>query len=143
MDRFHVWQLPKSVTSSPPDFEVVCWTPITTLAPSSQQLPKSVTSSPPDLGLVCWSCQKSCSTHRGPKSGGELVTLFESYSGYGVSAVIGVQYTKVPNLGGVLVELFDSYCNDGVSAVIGVQYTEVPNLGASLSRFLTVTVMMV
>ena len=40
-------------------------------------------------------------THKGPKSGGELVTLF------------------------------DSYCNDGVSAVIGVQHTEVPNLGAS------------
>ena len=38
-----------------------------------------------------------------------------------------------------LVTLFDSYCNDGVSAVIGVQYTEVPNMGASWSRFLIVT----
>ena len=52
-------------------------------------------------------------THRGPKSGGELVTLFDSYS------------------------------NDGLNAVIGVQHTEVANLGASWSRFLTVTLMMV
>ena len=52
-------------------------------------------------------------THRGPKYGGELVTLFDSYSG------------------------------DGLNAVIGVQHTEVPNLGASWSRFLTFTLMMV
>ena len=42
-----------------------------------------------------------------------------------------------------LVTEFDSYSDDGVSAVIGVQHTEVPNLGASWSRFLTVTLMMV
>ena len=52
-------------------------------------------------------------THRGPKSGGELVTLF----------------------GG------SSY--DGLNDAIGVQHREVPNLGASLSRFLAVTIMMV
>ena len=52
-------------------------------------------------------------THRGPKSGCKLVTLFDSYS------------------------------DDGVSAVIGVQHTEVPNLGASWWRNLTVTLMMV
>ena len=42
-----------------------------------------------------------------------------------------------------LVTEFDSYSDDGVSAVIGVQHTEVPNLGASWSRFLAVTLMMV
>ena len=52
-------------------------------------------------------------THRGGKSGGELVTLFDSYS------------------------------NDGLNAAIGVQHTEVANLGVSWSRFLTVTLMMV
>ena len=38
-------------------------------------------------------------THRGGKSGGELVTLFDSYSYDGVSAVIGVQHLEVANLG--------------------------------------------
>ena len=52
-------------------------------------------------------------THRGPKSGGELVTLF----------------------GG--------YYYDGLIAAIGVQHRQVPNLGVSWSRFLAVTVMMV
>ena len=42
-----------------------------------------------------------------------------------------------------LVTEFDSYSDDGVSGVIGVQHTEVPNLGASWSRFLAVTLMMV
>ena len=42
-----------------------------------------------------------------------------------------------------LLTLFDSDCDDGVSDVIGVQHTEVPNLGAKWSHFLTVTVMMV
>ena len=42
-----------------------------------------------------------------------------------------------------MVTLFDSYSNDGVSVVIGVQHTEVPNLGASWSRFLAVTLIMV
>ena len=38
-------------------------------------------------------------TQRGPKSGCKLVTEFDSYSDDGVSAVIGVQHTEVPNLG--------------------------------------------
>ena len=37
----------------------------------------------------------------------------------------------------------DSYSDGGVSAVIGVQHTKVPNMGASWSRFLTVTQVMV
>ena len=37
--------------------------------------------------------------HTGAKSGGEVVTLFDSYSYDGVSAVIGVQHTEVANLG--------------------------------------------
>ena len=37
--------------------------------------------------------------HIGPKSGCKLVTLFDSYSNDGVSAVIGVQHTEVANLG--------------------------------------------
>ena len=56
-------------------------------------------------------------THRGPKSGGELVTLFGGYSYDGLNAVIGVQHTEVPNLG---VTLFDSYSYDGLNDVIGV-----------------------
>ena len=42
--------------------------------------------------------------HTGPKSGGELVTLFGGYSYDGVSAAIGVQHTEVANLGSVLGE---------------------------------------
>ena len=38
-------------------------------------------------------------TRRGPKSGCELVTEFDSYSDDGVSAVIGVQHIEVANLG--------------------------------------------
>ena len=38
-------------------------------------------------------------THRGPKSGCKLVTLFDSYCDGGVSAAIGVLHTEVPNLG--------------------------------------------
>ena len=38
-------------------------------------------------------------TYRGPKSGCKLVTLFDSYSNYGVNATIGVQHTEVPNQG--------------------------------------------
>ena len=37
---------------------------------------------------------------------------------------------------------FDSYSDDGVSAVIGVQHTEVPNLGPGGNAFLAVTLMM-
>ena len=51
--------------------------------------------------------------HTGPKSGGELVTLFGGYS------------------------------YDGLNDAIGVQHREVPNLGASWSRFFAVTLMMV
>ena len=61
---------------------------------------------------VAISCYRG-PTHRGPKSGGELVTFFCGYS------------------------------YDGVNDAIGVQHREVPNLGASLSRFLAVTIMMV
>ena len=45
--------------------------------------------------------------------------------------------------GGELLTLFDSYSYDGVSAGIWVIHTEVPNLGARWSRFLVVTLMMV
>ena len=45
--------------------------------------------------------------------------------------------------GGELVTLFDSYSYDGVTAGIGVQHREVPNLGASWSLFFAVTLMMV
>ena len=38
-------------------------------------------------------------THRGGKSGCELVTEFGGYSYDGVSAVIGVQHIEVANLG--------------------------------------------
>ena len=37
--------------------------------------------------------------HTGGKSGGELLTLFDSYSYDGVSAGIWVIHTEVPNLG--------------------------------------------
>ena len=45
--------------------------------------------------------------------------------------------------GGELLTLFDSFSYDGVSAGIWVIHIEVANLGARWSRFLTVTVMMV
>ena len=38
-------------------------------------------------------------THRGGKSGGELVTLFGGYYYDGLNAAIGVQHTEVANLG--------------------------------------------
>ena len=37
--------------------------------------------------------------HTGGKSGGELLTLFDSYSHDGVGAAKGAQHTEVPNLG--------------------------------------------
>ena len=40
-------------------------------------------------------------THRGAKSGGELVTLFGSYSNDGLNDAIGVQHTEVPNQGAI------------------------------------------
>ena len=66
----------------------------------------------------------------------------DSYSYDSVSAGIWVIH-RGPKSGCKLVTLFDSYSNGGVSAVIGVQHTKVPNLGASWSHFLTVTLMMV
>ena len=52
--------------------------------------------------------------HIGPKSGGELVTLFDSYSYDGVTACIWVIHTG-PKSGGELLTLFDSYSYDGGS----------------------------
>ena len=60
----------------------------------------------------------------------------------GVSAGIWVIHTG-PKSGGELVTLFDSYSYDGVSAGIWVIHTQVANLGARWSRFLAVTLMMV
>ena len=57
--------------------------------------------------------------------------------------VYGSYIHRGPKSGCKLVTLFDSYSNDGLSAVMEVQYTEVPNMGASWSRFLTVTLVMV
>ena len=57
--------------------------------------------------------------HTGGKSGGELLTLFDSYSYNGVSAGIWV----IHNCGkswGEKVTLFDSFCHDGVKMVLGV-----------------------
>ena len=57
--------------------------------------------------------------HTGGKSGGELLTLFDSYSYDGVSAGIWV----IHNFGkswGEKVTLFDSFCHDGVKMVLGV-----------------------
>ena len=53
------------------------------------------------LLLCCYKCECCYKgpTHRGAKSGCKLVTEFDSYCGGGVSAVIGVQHTEVPNLG--------------------------------------------
>ena len=59
-----------------------------------------------------------------------------------MSAAIGVQHTGGKS-GGELVTLFGSYSYDGLNAVIEVQHTEVKNLGVSWSHFLTVTLMMV
>ena len=57
--------------------------------------------------------------HTGGKSGGELLTLFDSYSYNGVSAGIWV----IHNCGkswGEKVTLFDSFCHDRVNVVLGV-----------------------
>ena len=97
--------------------------------------------------------------HTGGKSGGELLTLFDSYSYDGVSVGIWVIHTEVANLG---VTLFGGYsydglnaviwgpthrgaksgghvfCRllfDGLNAVIGVQHTEVVNLGVVSDAF--------
>ena len=58
----------------------------------------------------------------GPKSRGELMTLFDSYSYDGVSAGMWVKHTG-PKSGGELMTLFDSYSNDDVSAGIWVIHT--------------------
>ena len=57
--------------------------------------------------------------HTLPKSGGELVTLFDSYSYNCVSADIWIKHTG-PKSGGEPVTLFDTQSHDGVSSVIGV-----------------------
>merc|ERR1711963_921423 len=69
----------------------------------------------------------------GGKSGGELVTLFDSYSYDGVSAGIWVIHT-FPNLG---VTLFDSYFYDGVSAGIWVIHTGPKYGGQTLACILS------
>ena len=60
----------------------------------------------------------------------------------GVSAGIWVIHS-CPKSGCNLVTLFDSFSYDGVSAGVWVIHTEVPNMGARWSRFLAVTLMMV
>ena len=50
--------------------------------------------------------------HKGPKSGGELVTRLGSYSYDGVSTGIWVIHTGTKS-GGEVVTLFDSYSYDG------------------------------
>ena len=60
----------------------------------------------------------------GGKSGGELLTLFDSYSYDGVSAGIYGSYIHTGGKsGGELLTLFDSYSYDGVSAGIWVIHT--------------------
>ena len=57
--------------------------------------------------------------HTGGKSGGELLTLFDSYSYDGVSAGILVIHNCGKSLG-EKVTLFDSFCHDRVNVVLGV-----------------------
>ena len=57
--------------------------------------------------------------HTGGKSGGELLTLFDSYSYDGVSAGILVIHNCGKSLG-EKVTLFDSFFHDGVNVVLGV-----------------------
>ena len=57
--------------------------------------------------------------HTGGKSGGDLLTLFDSYSYDGVSAGILVIHNCGKSLG-EKVTLFDSFCHDGVNVVLGV-----------------------
>ena len=62
--------------------------------------------------------------HTGGKSGGELLTLFDSYSYDGVSAGIYGSYIHTGGKsGGELLTLFDSYSYDGVNAGIWVIHT--------------------
>ena len=62
--------------------------------------------------------------HTSGKSGGELLTLFDSYSYDGVSAGIYGSYIHTGGKsGGELLTLFDSYSYDGVSAGIWVIHT--------------------
>ena len=51
-------------------------------------------------------------TYRGGKSGGELLTLFGSYSYDGMSVCIWVIHTGA-KYGGDVVTLFDSFSYDG------------------------------
>ena len=57
--------------------------------------------------------------HTGGKSGGELLTLFDSYSYDGVRAGIWVIHYCGKSWG-EKVTLFDSFCHDGVNVVLGV-----------------------
>ena len=57
--------------------------------------------------------------HTGGKSGGDLLTLFDSYSYDGVSAGILVIHNCGKSLG-EKVTLFDSFCHDRVNVVLGV-----------------------
>ena len=70
------------------------------------------------------------------------VVFFCDFCACDYCCAMGVIHTG-PKSGCKLVTEFDSYSDDGVSAVIGVQHTEVPNLGASWLRNLTVTVVVV
>ena len=67
---------------------------------------------------------------------------FSLFLTLGVSAGIWIIHTG-PKSGGELVTLFGGYYYDGLIAAIGVQHRQVPNLGVSWSRFLAVTLMMV
>ena len=71
----------------------------------------------------------------GPKSGGELVTLFGGYCDDSVSAGIWVIHTG-PKSGGELVTLFGGYCDDGVSAGIWVIHTGPKSGGHAFWRLL-------
>ena len=61
--------------------------------------------------------------HTGGKSGGELLTLFDSYSYDGVTAGIWVIHTGAKS-GCKHVTLFGGYSYDGVSAGIWVIHTD-------------------
>ena len=72
--------------------------------------------------------------HTGAKSGGEVVTLFDSYSYDGVSAGIWVIHRGAKS-GCKMLTLFGGYSYDGVSAGIWVIHTEVSNLGVVSDAF--------
>ena len=57
----------------------------------------------------------------GGKSGGELVTVFSSYSDDGLNAAIGIQQTSVKSEG-EMVTLFGTYSYDGLNAAYYADY---------------------